>query len=417
MSGIPYIGSKISLISKSEIRYEGILYTIDTKESTVALQNVRSFGTEGRKKDSEKIPPSNEVYDYIIFRGSDIKDLHVCEAPPQQPSHPPLNDSAIIAANTSQHLYNNFTPQFPPNFNNYQASFNPYIPYWPQQPMNQQMPQPQMPQIQTNPNQVPQSQPPPQVQSEVKQEKPPKEEKDSKAPQQTPNQPTTTPQQIPQQTQPRQKENQINYEEVEQQDSERYNRNNRTRGSHFPQRGRGNSNRGRGGHMNRNFNNENSTTKVLDEFDFEGANARFDKGKVYNEIGSTTKEGTDVSELAPQNPSLVPLRYNKSSFFDSISCEATDRVKEGKARASLSEQRKIDSETFGMSVNERGHKSYRIHGKSNRGRGQSTGFQYNHQNNNSINNSGNQPRNQSSTKVFRPVNQNGEKTRGVQKTT
>ena len=37
--GIPYIGSCISLVSKSEIRYEGILYTIDTKESNIALQN------------------------------------------------------------------------------------------------------------------------------------------------------------------------------------------------------------------------------------------------------------------------------------------------------------------------------------------------------------------------------------------
>ena len=36
-SGSPYIGNKISLISKSEIRYEGILYAIDTKEATVTL--------------------------------------------------------------------------------------------------------------------------------------------------------------------------------------------------------------------------------------------------------------------------------------------------------------------------------------------------------------------------------------------
>lgn len=38
MSGpVPFLGSKISLISKSEIRYEGILYTIDAQESIIAL--------------------------------------------------------------------------------------------------------------------------------------------------------------------------------------------------------------------------------------------------------------------------------------------------------------------------------------------------------------------------------------------
>ena len=34
---IPYLGSKITLYTKSAIRYEGTLYSIDTKESTVAL--------------------------------------------------------------------------------------------------------------------------------------------------------------------------------------------------------------------------------------------------------------------------------------------------------------------------------------------------------------------------------------------
>jgi protein LSM14 len=85
------------------IRYEGTLYTIDPKEATVALQSVRCFGTEGRVPPSEEVAPSPHSYQFIIFRGKDIKDLHVCETPvprfhPSQP--PPPQDPAIVATGT-----------------------------------------------------------------------------------------------------------------------------------------------------------------------------------------------------------------------------------------------------------------------------------------------------------------------------
>lgn len=104
-SGTPYIGSKINLVSKAKIRYEGFLYTIDTKESTVTLAKVVSLGTENRKPDNP-IPPRDEVFEYIVFRGSDIEDLHVNECPKPGGNNPisnTPNDPAIVHTGQSQH--------------------------------------------------------------------------------------------------------------------------------------------------------------------------------------------------------------------------------------------------------------------------------------------------------------------------
>lgn len=40
---MPELGSKISLISKADIRYEGRLYTVDPQECTIALSSGKCF--------------------------------------------------------------------------------------------------------------------------------------------------------------------------------------------------------------------------------------------------------------------------------------------------------------------------------------------------------------------------------------
>ena len=83
----------------------GTLHEINSETSTVALENVSSFGTEDRKPREEMIPPSDNVYEYIVFRGSDVKDLRIEEAPGAKENKPPLppNDPAIMSS-VSTHI-------------------------------------------------------------------------------------------------------------------------------------------------------------------------------------------------------------------------------------------------------------------------------------------------------------------------
>lgn len=95
-----YVGSRISLISKSDIRYVGTLHEINSENLTVALEKVTSFGTEGRRgNEDEEIAGSDLVYDYIVFRGSDVKKLDIVSGPEQKENQAPPkvpDDPAIL---------------------------------------------------------------------------------------------------------------------------------------------------------------------------------------------------------------------------------------------------------------------------------------------------------------------------------
>ncbi|KAM6981985.1 protein LSM14 homolog B [Tautogolabrus adspersus] len=123
-SAKPCIGCKIGLVSKAQNRYEGILYTIDKGNSTVVLAKVRCLGTEGRPTD-RPTPPKDDVYEYITFRGSDIKDITLCEPPRTHHGLPP--DPAIVQSSIagSPGVYpsrGSFSPARMPAYNQLAAS-------------------------------------------------------------------------------------------------------------------------------------------------------------------------------------------------------------------------------------------------------------------------------------------------------
>ncbi|KAF8426689.1 Scd6-like Sm domain-containing protein [Tirmania nivea] len=159
------------------IGYVGILHEINSENSTVALEQVVSFGTEGRRGDPAKeIPATDNIYEYIVFRGSDVKDLRIEEQaktpqqkPPQVPDDPAiLQSTARPPSYASQGLSQYPAPPMHPYYQQNPARYgyppNPYgypgySPVGPpgvgqfppqasqqasqQQPQQQQQPQPQ----------------------------------------------------------------------------------------------------------------------------------------------------------------------------------------------------------------------------------------------------------------------------------
>ena len=65
----------ISIITTNDIRYEGTMYNVNQVERTITLKDVRSFGTEDRKREGF-IAPLNMVYDFIVFHSTEIKELN-----------------------------------------------------------------------------------------------------------------------------------------------------------------------------------------------------------------------------------------------------------------------------------------------------------------------------------------------------
>ena len=85
--------------------YFGTLHEINPEQSTIALEDVYSYGTEGRESSPEKfVSASQQKFDYIVFRGSDVKDIKIAEEEKEnkQPEPPNvLNDPAIVVSSHS----------------------------------------------------------------------------------------------------------------------------------------------------------------------------------------------------------------------------------------------------------------------------------------------------------------------------
>ncbi|DBA73512.1 hypothetical protein WJX77_003980 [Trebouxia sp. C0004] len=372
-AGMPYIGSLISLISKTGVRYEGTLYTIDMVESTIALQNVRSFGTEGRKQDGPQIPASEQPFEFIIFRGTDIADLTVItNGPPAGQPAPPApaapyqtQQAPQSHAPATQFGTNTEVPQYSSQAGPSQGAPQPAPPQARQQQQQYHTPQP--PQPTPAPTVSLTSQGSGQVRGQPRSNQ---AGQGPSVPQQAPETGPAPQLAQPTATQAAQAAAAAAIAKPARPSSflQAAGGSAPSEGNRGPQPGRGGAS-GAGGGRGRGRAPPRAppVTVPNEDFDFEEMMKKFNKQAALQE-----------AESKPEQPKAAEKPTFEDDFFDSISSDATERLAREDGRGRFAEQRKIDMETFGGAGMARRHQGGR--GGYRGGRGQQQGQSQGHQN-------------------------------------
>ncbi|KAJ1867514.1 hypothetical protein LPJ78_000924 [Coemansia sp. RSA 989] len=337
-------GNRISLISKSLIRYVGTLNDVNEKEETISLEQVRSMGTEGRRGNPlEEIPPLNNIYEFIQFRASDVLSVEFENEMQQAPPKPQIpNDPAILEARTQP-----AAPAYAPQVHSTAP---------------------------VEPNLGTAS-----VQASV-----------------APVSATAAPQQ--------QQYRQAVTGHVESDASDNQQNNQRRQGGYAPRggytpRGRGGYNAGRGTGVRRGnyqgnrggYQNRHGRVEVPEsDFDFESSNSKLNKDDLAKEFAqmniqvvggeSATADGDESntantsSATSPTAAAASAAYQPKSSFFDNISCETKERMEmreqgmsHEERRSRVQAERQQNYETFGQVAAEQNR--YRYNNRYSGGRG------------------------------------------------